>query len=73
MKAGEEYRRAKFEFYIWQTANGTNFHCQLYALIAKSDLNNKERLRKGFPCEVLVFEEWQSNSSPDEYVEGCRA
>lgn len=39
--------------------HGTWFTAQLLRLIAKADLNNLERLRKGFPEVVEAYETWR--------------
>lgn len=34
------------------------FSAELIRLIAKADLGNRERIRKGFPEHVSAFEDW---------------
>jgi hypothetical protein len=45
---------------LWsaQRECGEWFSVRLFHLIMKSDLSNLERIRKGFPEEVAVFEQW---------------
>lgn len=54
-------KRAAFELYIWKYQGGTNFLCQLFDLIGKADSRNKERIAKGFPDEVAVFNTWYNS------------
>jgi len=43
---------------MWQAGGGDWFTIKLLQLIAKSDTQNLERIRKGFPLEVRAYEEW---------------
>ena len=43
----------------WQSGRGDWHTAKLLALIAKSDLQNRERHRLGFPAEVEAYERWQ--------------
>lgn len=50
----------------------TNFTAQLFFLISKADPVRREKLRKGFPVEVKMWEVWQESPSgkivgPDDY------
>ncbi len=38
--------------------NGTWFTAELLRLISKADLENRERIRLGFPEEVAAYEAW---------------
>jgi hypothetical protein len=42
----------------WQNGTGDWHTILLLALIAKSDLQNRERHRRGFPAEVEAYERW---------------
>ncbi len=39
--------------------NGDWFGAMLIRLIAKADIKNRERIRRGFPEQVAAFEEWE--------------
>ena len=41
-----------------------NFGALLFLLIAKADLDNRERLRKGFPEHVQKYEEYMGSPRP---------
>jgi hypothetical protein len=59
-------KQAKAQLYTWAADDrADNFHSRLYSLIAKADSENKEALRKGFPNEVAVYDEWMSENRPD--------
>jgi hypothetical protein len=36
----------------------TNFTAELLRLISKADMNNREKLRRGFPEVVEAYEKW---------------
>jgi hypothetical protein len=62
------YDQCVRELYCWQRIDDAdNFHAVLYNLIAKSDPENRERLRAGFPDEVKAFEDWQAAPSAVEF------
>lgn len=44
----------------WQRGGGDWFTIRLFDLIAKADTSNRERIRKGFPIEVMAYEEWHA-------------
>ena len=46
--------------------DGDWFTAKLLRLIAKADLENRERIRRGFPEEVRAFEEWQLGGGDEE-------
>jgi len=50
--------KLKFDMHMAFDHNADWFTAQLFRLIAKADVQNRERLRKGFPEEVAVYEEW---------------
>ena len=59
-------KEAKEQLRTWvEDKRADNFHSLLYTLIAKSDNGNRERLRKGFPNEVAVYEDWFRDSCSD--------
>lgn len=60
-------QQAAFQLYLWHHAGGNNFTCQLYSLIAKADLQNRGKLRRAFPTEVLIFEEWQNAETSKDF------
>ena len=62
------YNQAKAELKNWQDdLSQDNFHSLLYCLISKSDPENREALRLGFPNEVQVFEDWNDAESPKQF------
>lgn len=46
----------QLEIHLATQGGGTNFMAHLYRLIAKADIGNREKLRKGFPHEVAAWE-----------------
>lgn len=54
----EEYTRTDVRdwFKEWKQRTATHFAARLFDLIAKADRANRERLRRGFPLFVEVFE-----------------
>ena len=46
------------EFEMDLRGGGDNFRSQIFKLIAKADPENLERLRLGFPLEVIIWEDW---------------
>lgn len=53
--------KAEKELYFWQmSSDRSNFSVMLFNLIAKSDTNNIEKLRKSFPDEVEVMLKYQT-------------
>jgi len=63
-----KYEKRCFDLYLWQN-DGDHFTCMLYTLIHKSDLENRGRLRRAFPVEVAVWEEWMASESPDVFYD----
>ena len=50
----------------WQHGSGDWFTVKLLALIAKADLQNRERIRRGFPQEVEAYERWERGEVPTD-------
>lgn len=50
------YDRELFRMEEGFSERASHFGAQLYRLIAKADFGNQERLRKGFPIEVFVYQ-----------------
>lgn len=48
---------------------GSWFTARLFELILKADPRNLERIRKGFPVEVRMVEEWRSSESEQAFFE----
>lgn len=59
-----DYDRAHIADII--AGDGDWFTAKLLRLIAKADLANRERIRRGFPEEVRAFEEWQLGGEDEE-------
>ncbi len=60
------------ELFYWQVGwfagePRDNFHAKLYDLIHKSDVQNKARLRQGFPEEVEAWEMWAGAPSAEKF------
>lgn len=55
--------------YTSQYGDKSSFASMLYDLIAKADLRNRERIRKGFPEAVAVWEAWYSHRSSTGFFE----
>lgn len=53
-KSAKELARNILE---WQTDHH-HFTAELFSLIAKADVRNRERIRAGFPNEVAAYEAW---------------
>jgi len=61
----ERHKDAAFQLYYWQYTSGlTNFHTKLYDLFCKADCMNYPKLKRGFPEEAKVYEEWKECSDP---------
>ena len=63
----------------WQYYGGSNFTLQLFALIAKADDGNKQKILKGFPAEVCAYLMWfykeafgEKYGSDEEFFETMR-
>lgn len=67
MTTEQQRRHLRFELDRAIRGQGDNFTVRLFELIAKADLNNRERLRLGFPDEVEVYEGWLKGAISDEY------
>lgn len=61
---GEAINRLKY----WRDG-GDSFTCQLYSLIQKADPANRMRIRKGFPTEVEVWNEWYCSPTEESFFE----
>lgn len=59
----KEYKEACLNLRAWQFG-GSNFTSLLYTLINKADPVNRAKIRRSYPVEVTVYEDWQK--SPDE-------
>lgn len=63
-----DYKDSVAHLFRWCFGIDTsNFHAILFTLIAKADLENRERLRIGFENEVKAYEDWQKTESQDEF------
>ena len=63
---------AASEFFNWRRNlyDGGHSKCfseMLYELIAKADPGNLSALRRAFPQEVAVFEEWQNAATEIQF------
>lgn len=58
MESDEALRKAIRELYFYRNGTASGFNEQLFDLIKKADLNNKEKIRKGFPSEVAAIDLW---------------
>lgn len=58
-----------WELYYWQYQNTNSFYNQLFTLIQKADGTNKKHLEKAFPRAVLIYREWESWPTPEEFFE----
>jgi hypothetical protein len=66
------YDEAKEQLRSWvNDSKADNFHALLYILISKSDPENRAALRKGFPNEVKVFEDWHKCPTSDQFFSQC--
>jgi hypothetical protein len=64
-----ELANAVTMLYFWQSSSGTNFTSLLFVLIQKSDPDNRDRLRLGFPLEVEAIEVWSASPSSSDFFE----
>lgn len=60
-------REAVERFYFHRMGTLTSFTDSLYRLIARADLNNRASIKRGFPLEVQIFEEWELAPSEAEF------
>lgn len=49
------------EIHSAMSGSGTWFTSDLLRLIAKADVDNKSRLRAGFPEHVAAYDRWQAS------------
>jgi hypothetical protein len=53
----------------WLQHPGDNFHNLLFHMISKADRVNREKLRMGFPWELMLWEMWQESPSEEAFEE----
>lgn len=64
----EAITRAVFELHnALYRQDATNFTALLYNLLFKADPKNHEKIRAGFPAEVLALELWRESPSEVEF------
>lgn len=65
----ERYEQLKFD--LWMALNAVRtsdwFNAHLFRLFNKADLQNRYRLRKGFPDEWEVFFAWWTSEDENEF------
>ncbi len=44
-----------------------NFNALVFYMVAKADLDNRERLRRGFPDHVQMYEDWMGSPAPEAH------
>ena len=55
--------------YHWRYSQSSALSSLVFELIAKSDMRNLERVRKGFPEAVRVWEVWRSYPTEKEFFD----
>lgn len=64
-----DLREARKELYFWRRSYSNSFTNRLFDLIGKADLENRERLRAGFPEILDAYEEWVWAKDESEYLD----
>ena len=67
----QEIEKAEQQLYFWYMSphsKSASFTSELFTLIGKADLSNRNRLKKAFPSEVWVYTRFAEESGYWESV-----
>jgi len=66
-----EYKKIRYEFYLWQKGVGDAFTNALYNLISKADSYNLISISLGYRTHVRTWSDWMRSKDKDQFLIEC--